>query len=147
VVKPWLRLAPFAAIGLVAAGVLWADAVSHSIWDGVYSAAQAQRGATLYANLCTSCHQDNLAGDGGDTPALAGKAFMNDWDGQAVAALIDRIHTSMPQSDPGTLNMQQATDLTAYLLSANQIPAGSSELSADPQAQQNIQFQAKKPSH
>lgn len=146
-VKPWLRLAPLAAIGLIAAGALWADAASHSIWDGVYTTAQAQRGAMLYTNLCTECHQQDLAGNGADAPALAGNAFMNDWDGLAVAALVDRIHTTMPQSNPGSLSVAQATDLTAFLLSANQIPAGSNELSADPQAQQNIQFQAKKPSH
>jgi S-disulfanyl-L-cysteine oxidoreductase SoxD len=146
-VKTGLRLFPLAAIGLGVAGVLWADAASQSVWDGVYTTAQAQRGVALYTSLCTECHQQDLAGNGADVPPLVGNAFMSDWDGLAVAALVDRIHTTMPQSNPGSLSLQQATDLTAYLLSANQIPAGSNELSPDPLAQQKIQFQAKKPSH
>jgi S-disulfanyl-L-cysteine oxidoreductase SoxD len=145
-VNPGLRVVPLAALGLIAAGALWAEAASHSVWEGVYSTAQAQRGATLYTSVCTECHQQDLAGNGADVPPLAGTAFMNDWDGLAVAALVDRIHTTMPQSNPGSLSVQQATDLTAFLLSSNHIPAGSNELPADPQAQQNIQFQAKRPS-
>jgi cytochrome c len=141
-----------AAIGLMVLGGLTASALraqeaGHSIWDGVYTAAQAQRGATEYANRCATCHGDTLAGNGTDAPALTGKMFMDDWDGLTLTALFDRVHTTMPQSNPGSLTGQVAADLTAFLLSANQLPAGPKELTDDARGLESIHFEAKKPSH
>jgi hypothetical protein len=45
--------------------------------------------------------------------------------------LFDKIHNTMPADSPGTLTRPQVTELVAYLLKANQFPAGSSELPAD----------------
>ena len=136
-----------AATGCIAAGALRAQEAGHSIWDGVYTAAQAQRGAAEYTDRCATCHGETLAGNGNDAPALTGKMFLNDWDGLTLTALFDRIHTTMPQSNPGTLSGQVAADLTAYLLSVNQLPAGPKELTDDAQSLENIHFDAKKPSH
>jgi cytochrome c553 len=133
--------------GGLCATALRADQAARSIWDGVYTAAQAQRGAADYTNHCESCHTDSLAGDGADIPALAGQAFMNNWDGLALSELFDRIHTSMPQNDPGSLSAQEVADLMAYLLSANKIPAGAVELPVDAPSLQTIQFDAKRPKH
>src|SRR5579875_265288 len=33
-----------------------------SVWDGVYTADQAKRGAEAYANSCASCHGEQLEG-------------------------------------------------------------------------------------
>jgi mono/diheme cytochrome c family protein len=139
-----------AAIGLIACAVLAATAPRaqdppHSIWDGVYTAAQAQRGAAQYTSQCLNCHMDSLAGNGADIPPLAGKMFLMNWDGLGLDALFDRIHTTMPQSDPGSLSPQQVVDLMAYLLSANSIPAGAQELTTDTTRLQGIQFDAKRP--
>jgi cytochrome c len=134
-----------AACALLGAGALWAGEALKSVWDGAYTAEQAQRGATEYTNHCVECHQADLAGDGQEIPGLAGPSFLNNWDGLALAALFDRIHDTMPQSNPGSLSAQQATDLTAYLLSANKMPAGAKELPADQNSLKGIRFEAKKP--
>jgi hypothetical protein len=53
------------------------------------------------------------------------------WEGQSVGDMADRIRTSMPQDDIGSLNTQMSVDLVAYLLQANNFPAGQEELKAD----------------
>jgi S-disulfanyl-L-cysteine oxidoreductase SoxD len=151
-VKHLNSLCGLAAIGLmiccgISASTVRADEASKSIWDGVYTVGQAQRGAAAYASHCVSCHMESLEGDGADTPALSGKTFLNTWDGLSLAELFDRIQTSMPQSNPGILSAQEVADLMAYLLSANQIPAGTKELPNDPPSLQSIQFDAKRPKH
>jgi S-disulfanyl-L-cysteine oxidoreductase SoxD len=133
--------------GLIGASALYGDEATHSIWDGVYTVGQAQRGAAEYTSNCVNCHMDSLAGDGADVPPLAGRPFLDNWDGLDLSALFDRIHTTMPQSNPGSLSAQQVVDLMAYLLSANQFPAGTKELPGDAPSLRAIQFQAKKPSH
>ena len=145
-----LRVLVLVATGLVicavAATALRAqNGGSHSIWDGVYTDAQAKRGAEGYAAHCAQCHGDSLSGNGADVPALAGQSFLYNWDGLGLDALFDRIHTTMPQSNPGSLSVNEVADITAYLLSANQVPSGTTELPADTQSLQKIQFVAKKP--
>ena len=46
-----------------------------TVWDGVFTAAQAERGRDAYAVHCVSCHADDLRGMGG--PALKGQEFMD----------------------------------------------------------------------
>ena len=73
------------AIGLVwLAGPNLVDAQSgRSIWDGVYTAEQADRGAQLYETWCAECHGGEL--EGGETaPALLGGEFMWAWNGLSV---------------------------------------------------------------
>jgi cytochrome c553 len=142
----------FALIGLaasasIAASALRADEAPQSVWEGVYTAAQAQRGAAAYASECVSCHMEDLAGDGGAIPPLAGQNFQNNWDKLALAELFDRIHSTMPQSNPGSLSSQQVADLIAFILSANKIPAGAKELTDDSSSLKSIQFDAKAPKH
>jgi cytochrome c553 len=138
-------VATFLAICAIAATALRAQDGSHSIWDGVYTDAQAKRGAAAYAAHCALCHGDSLAGNGADIPALSGQSFLYNWDGLGLDALFDRIHTTMPQSNPGSLSPNEVADITAYILSANQVASGSTELPADAQSLQKIQFVAKKP--
>src|SRR5580692_9097642 len=52
-----------------------------SVRDGVYTAAQADRGKTLYAANCASCHGPMLDGSGA-APPLAGADFIGNWKGQ-----------------------------------------------------------------
>ncbi|MGA2562048.1 MAG: cytochrome c [Steroidobacteraceae bacterium] len=140
-------VATLLAICAVTATALRAQEGSHSIWDGIYTDAQAKRGAAAYATHCAQCHGDSLSGNGADIPALAGTSFLYNWDGLGLDALIDRIHTTMPQSNPGSLSVSEVADITAYLLSVNQLPTGSTELPSDTQSLQKIQFVAKKPDH
>jgi mono/diheme cytochrome c family protein len=68
-----------------------------SVWDGVYTQAQADRGKQGYAEQCASCHGPELTG-GEMAPALAGGEFLAGWDGLTVGDLFERIRISMPQN-------------------------------------------------
>ena len=112
-----------------------------SVRDGVYSDAQAARGAALYQTACASCHGDKLQGKG-QTPALTGSDFIMDWTGMTVGDLFDKMQTSMPADKPGSLSREQNASLVAYLLSANKFPSGKAELSSDPERLRQIRFEA-----
>ncbi len=112
-----------------------------SVWDGVYSDAQAGRGAALYQTACASCHGGKLQGKG-QTPALAGSDFVMNWSGMMVGDLFDKIQTSMPADKPGSLSREQNASLIAYLLSANKFPSGTAELSSDAEQLRQIRFEA-----
>ncbi len=101
---------------------------ARSARDGVYTTAQATRGQALYGMECALCHGDTL--DGGIGPPLSGDLFAATWGPLAVSDLFDKIHNTMPAGAPGTLSRAQVADLVAYLLKANQFPAGSAELSS-----------------
>ena len=117
---------------------------TRSVWSGVYSAAQASRGEYAYSDYqCGICHGDALDGDSG-IPALAGSDFMTDWDGQSVLALVRHIH-SMQISNRDDIGIVQATDLTAFILRENRIPAGSSDLPVDRHALAGIRLDAQNP--
>src|SRR5919201_6819909 len=102
---------------------------------GVYSDQQAKRGEALYKDRCASCHGATLAGDVG--PPLAGDAFVGAW-GAPLSELVNKIQSTMPANDPGTLTRQQSTDVVAYLLQVGRFPAGASELSSDEAALKQI---------
>ncbi|HVT98235.1 MAG TPA: PQQ-binding-like beta-propeller repeat protein [Acidobacteriaceae bacterium] len=91
---------------------------------GVYTAAQAAAGGTVYAQNCAGCHRANLTG-GGDAPALGGNGFISSFGARSTKDLYKFIATSMPAGVPGSLSETQYTDVTAYLLQANGAPAGS----------------------
>lgn len=119
---------------------------SHSVWDGVYTQAQAQRGQALYGQQCSSCHGEKLTGkESEDSPALSGGDFQSEWTGRTVGDLFRKILRKMPQDNPGKLTPQQSVDLAAYILSFNAFPAGKAELPPQNDALATIHIDAKKP--
>jgi mono/diheme cytochrome c family protein len=116
-----------------------------SVWDGVYTSEQGKRGQPLYNKYCASCHGEQLTG-GEDSPPLTGGAFLANWNGLTVGDLFERIRISMPQNRPGRLTRQQNADILAYLLSANQFPAGEAELPAGTERLKQIRFESTKKS-
>lgn len=112
-------------------------------WDGVYTTAQAERGAAIYAQQCARCHGPTLAG--GDGPPLTGVEFSSNWNDLTLADLSDRIRTAMPPDSPGRLSAQERADLLAHLLRSSSFPAGDRDLSRDAQEQRLVRFKATKP--
>src|SRR6476620_4448575 len=53
------------------------DRNAKSVWDGVYTDAQAQRGRGFYNEHCASCHGGNL--EVGEYRALTGDRFWTTW--------------------------------------------------------------------
>ena len=117
---------------------------SASVWDGVYTPVQADRGKALYAQNCASCHGAALDGSG-QAPPLSGKDFTGNWNGQTADDLFEKIQTSMPADQPGKLSRSQNADILAFLLSSNAFPPGSKDLPSDAAMLQSIRFQASKP--
>lgn len=92
-----------------------------SVRQGVYTAAQAERGRRLFDDRCVSCHQpDQYVGEG----------FLKSWAGQTADSLFDLLRTTMPQDNPGSLKPQAYADLLAYLFQLNGLPPGDTELKA-----------------
>jgi S-disulfanyl-L-cysteine oxidoreductase SoxD len=115
-----------------------------TIWSGVYSEAQAKRGADVYGNQCASCHGPDLAGL--DTaPALSGSDFNADWNDLSVNDLFERIHVSMPADHPGTLSRQDVADVVAFLLSKGNFPAGQTDLPTQAEMLKDIKYVSVKP--
>jgi mono/diheme cytochrome c family protein len=96
---------------------------SATVWDGVYTVEQADRGAEVYKKDCASCHGDALTGVD-EAPALVGTTFLSNWNGQSVGDLVDLTRKSMPKDSENTLTRQQYVDVTAHVLRVNKYPAG-----------------------
>ena len=119
--------APAAPAVAAAGAATVAGGAAATVKAGVYTQAQATRGEALYKESCSACHGEDLAGSG-PMPPLAGNDFLANW--KNVGDLFDKVHTSMPASNPGSLNEQQTSDVIAYMLSKSNFPAGTTELPA-----------------
>ena len=130
------KLLVAASLALVgSAGIGASDAVGQepaakrSIKDGVYTEMQANRGEREYGRTCEHCHGAGLEGDTGrEIPSLVSDPFMRNWNGKNLKELFETLSRSMPADNRGSLSARTYTDLIAYLLRANEAPAGSSAL-------------------
>lgn len=74
-------------------------------------------GAAIYAAHCTACHQPNGAGIAGSFPPLWGKTSFNDGAGLAhIDRMTGFVQRNMPQDAPGTLSLEDAYDVSAFVL-------------------------------
>lgn len=143
-----VRIAAAAIAGLAAIGVFYSlraqSEPSRSVWDGVYTEQQANRGRALYGQECSGCHGDSLTG-ADEAPALSGGAFLANWDGLTVGDLFERIRISMPANNPGKLNREKIADILSFLLAFNRFPAGQTELERQTEVLKQIRLEATKP--
>ena len=107
-----------------------------SVWDGVFTEAQAARGRQIYSGACGLCHGRRLNGAPADpdmvsTPPLARARFLRVWEGRSLATLLAYTRLTMPEDNPGSLSEQEYVDVVAYLLSMSRMPAGGDELPPD----------------
>jgi mono/diheme cytochrome c family protein len=109
------------------AAVFAAQAQGISVWDGVYTDAQARRGQRLYAQECANCHHDDRRGEG-SAPSLVGPSFFFRWGDLSLDDMLTATRTTMPQGAPGSLGLEAYLDVISFLLESNGIPPGMSEL-------------------
>ena len=117
-----------------------AQSTAGSVWDGVFTEAQAERGRESYDVSCASCHQADLSGGVlvGDDEApslrnvdrLAARKDLN--------ALFTYVKNGMPADNPSSLTDATYIDIVAYILQQNAFPAGRSELKADAETLKTI---------
>jgi mono/diheme cytochrome c family protein len=132
------------AIPVIAAVAMCAAADGgRSVWDGVYTKEQAKRGQNAYRQECLRCHGENLEG-GESSPPLVGAKFLASWNGKTAGVFYDSLRKTMPSDDPGSLSTRQYADLTAYIFSVNEFPAGAKELDRDMAVLNEIRIEAKK---
>jgi mono/diheme cytochrome c family protein len=102
-----------------------AAAQPKTVWDGAYSAAQATSGNAIYTQYCAGCHAANLIGGANQgAPPLKGDKFMEAWREDSLESLYTKIRTTMPRRDPKNLSESETIDLVAYIMQANEFPAG-----------------------
>jgi mono/diheme cytochrome c family protein len=141
------RTALLAATGLLAmtaAVATRAQSAGSSVWNGAYTAEQADRGKAAYATNCAACHGPTLTG-GDSAPPLSGGVFLNNWNGTTTGDLFARIHDTMPASDPGSLGGKTVADIEAFIFQANGFPAGTTPLPGDPQLMTGTKILGTKP--
>jgi len=108
-----------------------------TIWDGVYTEAQAKQGQALHSGACALCHGRRLDGVPEDRdmlpgPPLARAKFLRNWDGRSVGALFSYTRWTMPKSNPGFASEEDYAAMVAYMLQLSGAPAGDTPLSTDP---------------
>lgn len=108
-------------------------AQGRTVWNGVFTADQADRGRNEFAGHCAECHGGNLQG-GADGKRLDGEQFWTDWKESTVGELLTYVSKNMPRSEDGstagTLSASTYSDIVSYVLSANGFPAGTQALTA-----------------
>ena len=126
-------------IGLDGHAISAAAQSSRTIWNGVFSAAQAKRGEAIASQRCAACHSADLAG-GQDGPPLVGSDVLQAWGGSSAGDLFDRIRTTMPADAPQSLSAQDTADILAFIFSQNKCPPGEQELASGMDALKQIQI-------
>jgi mono/diheme cytochrome c family protein len=118
---------PIAVLSLLA-GFAFSAAGAKTVWDGVYTAAQATRGESVYSAECSRCHKDDLSGY---RSALIGDRFLDSWREDRLESFFSLVKKTMPRNAPASLSDGEYLDVVAYVLQANAFPAGTKELTAD----------------
>ena len=138
-------------VALLAVAAVWTVGVSQSsvraqgktVWDGVFTEEQAKRGEAAFMKECSSCHGNDLAGDG-FAPALAGSDFISNWNELSVGDLYDRIRISMPPNGPSGVTPAAKADIVAHIMNSNKWPAGTTELEPKTEVLKGIKIEMKK---
>ena len=125
----WLLLLTMVLQLAAAQGVLLkAQAAGvRTVWDGVYTDAQAARGTSAFSQSCSNCHTLASQGKG----PLIGDKFWEGFAQRTVGDLLTYVKTNMPNGNGGSLPASTYNDLVALILKSNGFPAGTVELAPE----------------
>ncbi len=125
-------VAPSLVIGLSACASSGAGSASEQAIDlqvatpaeaaGVFTTAQAERGADQFDQVCGECHVSSEFSDG---------IFVETWGSRSVYSFFRTVSQTMPDDNPGSLEPQVYYDVVAYVLSLNGHHQGPAELNAE----------------
>ena len=102
---------------------------TRSVWEGVYSAGQAEHGKVTFDRACASCHGGDLRGAGDAALALTGPGFVGRWNGHPLSDLYLKVGREQGDQTKTMMRPMEINETVAYLLSANGFPAGPRDLS------------------
>lgn len=108
----------FLLLSLVAWQTVFADV--KTVNDGIFTAAQVDAGEVVYDSSCKTCHNMRFYQD-----------TLKSWNNQPLIYLWETIMGTMPADNPGSLLLDEYTDVIAYILSENGFPAGDTKLDPD----------------
>jgi quinoprotein glucose dehydrogenase len=141
----WGSAALGAALLVLGGAIAHAQGTEKTVWNGVYTADQADRGKAAYGEQCAACHGPTLGGID-VAPPLSGNAFLNNWNNTSAGDLFARIHDTMPLNNPGGLSAKTVSDIEAYIFEANGFPAGQTALPPNQAMMAGVKIVATKPS-
>ena len=122
-------VAVFASCAVAIGITVRAQDGANTVADGVYTEAQAERGAFAYDGACGNCHRADLGGASG--PALKEQRFNQTYAGKDLKTLFTKVATTMPRGAPGSLGENVYLDIVAHLLKENGFGAGPRDLTVD----------------
>jgi hypothetical protein len=121
-----LSLVAFAGVLLLhheAQSSVPARQIERTVWDGVYTASQAERGHALFDEECTRCHE---------VSDFVGEEYIATWEGQTLRDFYLYISSGMPPDlHEEIVEFQAYSDILAYVLQSNHFPTGPRELGAN----------------
>ena len=91
-----------------------------TVKDGVFTETQVASGQIVYDSQCKTCHNMQFYRD-----------TLRSWNNQPLLWLWESIMGTMPADNPGSLMLEEYTDVIAYILSENGFPTGDNELDPD----------------
>jgi len=91
--------------------------------QGVYTSAQAVRGAAVFDAHCVACHRES-----GTAPVLASERFTTTFADATLLSVFTTIQTTMPRNAPNSLTEREYVDVVAHLLKLNGYADGMTEL-------------------
>jgi mono/diheme cytochrome c family protein len=100
---------------------------NRTVWDGVYTEAQAARATGTFNQVCSNCH--TLAAQG--NKPLSGEKFWEGFTQKTVGDLLTYVKTNMPNGNGGSLSPSTYNDLVALILKSNGFPTGTGEVSLE----------------
>ena len=112
---------------LLSGGILvssQAPAKGRTVWDGVYTEAQATRATGVFGASCAGCHTLTPEGN----RPLSGDKFWQSNTQRSVTDLLNYVSKNMPNGNGGSLSAESYNDLVALILKSNGLPAGTTEL-------------------
>jgi len=110
-----------------------------SVWDGVYTGAQAERGKATFDVSCSRCHNADLSGSERG-PTLTGEKFLSNWRDGSLDALFGFIRDQMPEGSANIVSDDDKINVVAYILQRNSLPPGATELTKDPASLGRVQI-------
>jgi S-disulfanyl-L-cysteine oxidoreductase SoxD len=94
-----------------------------TVRDGVFSAAQVERGRHEFTSICMNCHEiEEFTGPG---------AFFEESEGKTVWEVFEYIWAEMPEDEPASLDPTDYAAILAYTLSVYGLPTGDADLPID----------------
>jgi mono/diheme cytochrome c family protein len=124
----------FLASATASLGTAQTSTPRRTVWDGLYTEAQAARGQMAFGPNCAGCHA--LAAEG--KAPLVGDPFWKSFAQKTVADLLEFVSANMPNGTPGSLTESTYQDLVALILKSNGFPAGTTELARNTTADVHI---------